>query len=424
MPYRHKLRFRIFLSYPLLGLLLSALMVAFVIVAFDSLERQMIGSYLIGELDHFIQQAERNPALSMQASKNWIIYKEAGGKLPDEIGFLSGYPEGIHDVDHNRHSYDVVIKAHNSARYYIVHDDTGLERLEYKLITYLFAAVVIILWMSAWSGLWLSKKVIEPISTLASRIRTLNLENSSDYISVDYTNDEVGMLALEFDVYKERLQALIQREREFTGNASHELRTPLAIIMAAAEGLLLRPDLPDDIRLRVERMQRSATEMKARLATLLSLARGPVSMNEATDKTELVAIIDRLTEEHRNLLSPQVQVIKKFNGSPRINASSPVISMLMGNLIRNAFTYTRQGSVTISLYEDAFVVADTGQGIDTDELNRIFERGYRGQASQGSGLGLAISRRICEYYGWQLKIDSVKDEGTQVQCLFSSDSTV
>lgn len=144
--------------------------------------------------------------------------------MPDEIGFLSGYPEGIHDVDHNRHSYDVVIKTHNSDRYYIVHDDTGLERLEYKLITYLFAAVVIILWMSAWSGLWLSKKVIEPISALASRIRTLNLENSTDYISVDYTNDEVGMLALEFDVYKERLQALIQREREFTGNASHELR--------------------------------------------------------------------------------------------------------------------------------------------------------------------------------------------------------
>ncbi len=421
MPYHHKIRSRIFLSYPLLGLLLSLFMITFLILAFESLERQVMGAYLVEELEHFIQMADRNPALSIQQSKNWTAYKVEDGKLPDEISFLSTYPEGIHDVEHGQHVYDVVIKAHNQAHYYIVYDDTGFETLEYNLITYLVAAVFIILWLATWYGLWLSKKVIEPIATLARRIKTLNPENSTEYLSEDYTNDEVGMLALEFDAYKERLQALVQREREFTGNASHELRTPLAIIMAASEGLLLR-DLPDDIRPRIERIQRSAIEMKERLATLLRLARSPVSTSEATDKIELTAIIDRLIEDHRSLLDKQVQVIKRVNGPPSINASPPIISMLMGNLIRNAFIYTSQGTVTISLDEHAFAVTDTGQGIDTDEIDRIFERGYRGASSQGSGLGLAISKRICEYYGWQLKIDSVKDQGTQVQWLFNSSS--
>jgi len=398
-------------------------MITFLILAFELLERQVMGDYLTEELEHFIQLTDRNPALSVQQSKNWIAYKVDDGKLPDEINFLSAYPEGIHDVEHNQHSYDIVIRAHNKANYYMVYDDTGLENLEYNLITYLVAAVFIILWFATWYGLWLSKKVIEPIATLARRIKTLNPENSTEYLSEDYANDEVGMLALEFDAYKERLQALIQREREFADNASHELRTPLAVIMATSEGLLLRPHLPNDIRRRLERIQRSATEMKGRLATLLRLARSPVSANEATDKTELAAIIERLIEDHRSLLGRQVQVIKRVNGPSSINASPPIISMLMGNLIRNAFVYTSQGTVTITLDEHVFAVTDTGQGIDTDEIKRIFERGYRGTLSQGSGLGLAISKRICEYYGWQLKIDSIKGQGTQVQWFFNSNST-
>lgn len=422
MPYRHKIRFRIFLSYPLLGFLLSLFMITFLVLAVDSLERQVMGAYLVEELDHFIQVTDRNPALLMQQSKNWTVYKVEDGKMPNEISFLSTYSEGIHDVEHNQHSYDVVIKRHGKKYYYMVYDDTGFETLEYNLITYLIAAVIIILWLATWYGLWLSKKVIEPIAALARRIKTLNPENSIEYLSKDYINDEVGMLALEFDAYKERLQALIQREREFTGNASHELRTPLAIIMAASEGLLLRSDLPEEIRPRIERIQRSAIEMKERLATLLGLARSPVSTNETTDKIELTTIIDQLIEDHRSLLNKQVKVIKKVNGPSRINASPPIISMLMGNLIRNAFIYTSQGSVTISLDEHAFVVTDTGRGIDKDEIDRIFERGYRGTSSQGNGLGLAISKRICEYYDWQLKIDSVKGKGTQVQWLFGSSS--
>lgn len=422
MPYHHKIRFRIFLSYPLLGFLLSLFMITFLILAFDSLEKQVMGAYLAEELDHFIQVTDRSPALSMQQSKNWTVYKVEDGKVPNEISFLSTYSEGIHDVEHNQHSYDVVIKRHGKNHYYIVYDDTGFEILEYNLTTYLIAAVIIILWLATWYGLWLSKKVIEPIATLARRIKTLNPENSTEYLSKDYTNDEVGMLALEFDAYKERLQALIQREREFTANASHELRTPLAIIMAASEGLLLRSDLPDEIRPRIERIQRSAIEMKERLATLLGLARSPVSTNETTDKIELTTIIDQLIEDHRGLLNKQVKIIKQVNGPSGINASPPIISMLMGNLIRNAFIYTSQGSVTIFLDEHAFAVTDTGQGIDKDEIDRIFERGYRGTSSQGSGLGLAISKRICEYYGWQLKVDSVKGKGTQVQWLFDSSS--
>jgi len=375
-------------------------------------------AYLTEELEHFIKLTEQNPALSTQRSKNWVVYKVDVNQHPEELAFLSGYPEGIYDVEHNRRGYDVAIKQLDKVRYYILYDDTDFELLEYDLMIYLLVAVLIILWLAIWYGLWFSKKVIEPVTSLAARIKTLNPENAAVYLVQDYTDDEVGILALEFDAYRERLQTLIQREREFTGNASHELRTPLAIIMAAAEGLLLRPELGIEIKQRLERIQRSARDMAERLDMLLSLARSPVNSREAMDKTELDAMLGQLIDDHVGLLAKEVKVIKKIQGNPSIHAPRPIISMVMSNLIKNAFTYTHQGEVTIALNEQSFVVLDTGQGIGPEEIAQVFKRGYRGAGSQGSGLGLAIAKRICEHYGWQLKIESSKNTGTQVRWLF------
>lgn len=419
MAYHHKIRFRIFLSYPVLGLVLSVFMLVFLKLAFISLERQFMDSYLTEELEHFIRLTEKDPALSSQQSKNWAIYKVDVNRHPEELAFLSGYPGGIYDVEHNQRGYDVAIKQIDKVRYYILYDDTDFETLEYHLMMYLLVAVVIIFWLTLWYGLWFSKKVIEPVTSLAARIKTLKPESSTAYLVQDYTNDEVGILALEFDAYRERLQALIQREREFTGNASHELRTPLAIIMAAAESLLLRPELGNDIKPRLERIQRSARDMAERLDMLLSLARSPVNSKESLDKTELEAMVGQLIDDHAGLLAKEVRVVRTIRGNPSINAPGPIVSMLMSNLIKNAFTYTRQGEVTITLDEQSFWVTDTGEGIAPDEVAQVFKRGYRGVSSEGSGLGLAIAKRICEHYGWQLRIDSCKNKGTQVQWLFN-----
>lgn len=375
-------------------------------------------SYLTEELEHFIKLSEQDPDLTVLSSKNWVVYKgDANNPYPDLL-FLSRYPEGIHDVEYNQHGYDVAIKKHNEVRYTLIYDDTDFETVERTLMVYLVATVIIILCLATWYGLWFSKKVIEPVASLASRIKKLNPEKASGYLSEDYTDDEVGMLALEFDAYSRRLQALIQREREFTGNASHELRTPLAVIMATSEGLLSKEGMPIDVAQRVERINRSAKEMAERLDTLLTLARNPVSAGESTDKTELVAIVEKLIDDYRGLLAREVTVAIKLQGHPGINAPGPMVSMLMGNLIKNAFSYTDKGTVTIFLSDHEISVADTGPGMDKFELEQAFERGYRGVSSQGSGLGLAISKRICEYYGWRLTIESEKNKGTTIHWRF------
>lgn len=418
MAYRHNIRFRIFVTYPVLGLLLGLFMLVFLKVSFQSLERRFLDTYLTEELDHFINLAEKDPGLALTRSKNWVVFKGDANNPYPELMFLSRYRDGIHDVVRNQHGYDVAIKTQNRMRYTLIYDDTDFEELEHNLILYLLTAVLIILCLAIWYGLWFSKKVIEPVASLASRIQLLDPEKASGYLAEDYTDDEVGILALEFDAYSRRLQALIQREREFTGNASHELRTPLAVIMAASEGLLAKPDICADTARRVDRIHRAAREMAERLDTLLTLARTPVSADEAADKTDLADLIEQLVDDHGALLAGEVKVIKEIQGHPAVPAPRPIVSMLMGNLIKNAFLYTREGSVTIRLTEHEFAVEDTGQGIDEKDLGRIFDRGFRGSRSRGCGLGLAISKRICEHYRWRLTVDSVKQAGTLVRWRF------
>ena len=393
-------------------------MLIFLKISFQSLERKFLDSFLNEELDHFIQLSEHNPDLTIQRSKNWVIYKGDANNPNPELSFLSRYPEGIHDVEINQHSYDVSIKKNQGVRYILINNDTDFEVLESHLTIYLISAVLIILALATWYGLRFSKKVIEPVTSLASRIKMMNPERETRYLSDDYTNDEVGILALEFDAYSRRLQALVHREREFTGNASHELRTPLAVILAASEGLLAKKELSQDIIQRIERIQRSAKEMADRLETLLALARNRINAGESVHKTELASLLDQIIEDHGPLLTKGVRVIKNIQSNPSIHASGPIISMLMSNLIKNAFLYTRQGSVTIGLNEHEFFVIDTGCGIDKDEMKQIFERGFRGKSSRGKGLGLSIAKRICEYYGWQLNIESGKNKGTVARWLF------
>jgi len=79
----------------------------------------------------------------------------------------------------------------------------------------------------------------------------------------------------------------------------------------------------------------------------------------------------------------------------------------LGNLIVNAFKYTREGEIRISVLGDRVEVRDTGPGIPEEEAAKLFERGYRGSSSEGSkggGIGLAIVRRLCELYDWKVSL--------------------
>ena len=112
-----------------------------------------------------------------------------------------------------------------------------------------------------------------------------------------------------------------------------------------------------------------------------------------------------------------------------------VLSIVLGNILGNAFSYTRNGKITVTLDFDYISVADTGVGMDETAVRKAFEPFYRASREddhhlnppgqhqghhQGhhQGLGLAIVQHSCRNYDWEIQLDSVPDEGTRVRINF------
>ncbi len=226
-----------------------------------------------------------------------------------------------------------------------------------------------------------------------------------------------------------------QSRRELIVNVSHELRTPIANIRGHAESLLLAAEAPEGAATSPEETKRYLTiiareseRLSALVDDLLALARAeagelrleirPVSVSGVFDEVyEALAPLAR--RERQVTLTREVA-----DDTPSVLADRQRLAQILLNLARNAITYTPAGGiVSLSVerpdhYHLRLVVADTGIGIPQEELDRVFERFYRADASRaratgGFGLGLAIVRDLAEAMGSVVTAESVVGQGSR-----------
>lgn len=224
------------------------------------------------------------------------------------------------------------------------------------------------------------------------------------------------------------IQDAFDRQRRFLGDASHELRTPLAILQADLENE--RVGLPEgsDARKQTESHLEEVGRMSLLVTDLLTLSRldergGTHHEMTAVDVGNIVReTVDRLRSvaQRQGIAVTTSPVPHKVEGV----ANKELLAHALSNVIKNAITYnTAGGTVTvIPTTEDAFAVirvVDTGIGIAKEELDNIFDRFYRTDASRsrqtgGSGLGLAIVQSIMKQCNGSVQVESVPGNGTTV----------
>ncbi|MBE9507016.1 MAG: GHKL domain-containing protein [Chloroflexi bacterium] len=233
---------------------------------------------------------------------------------------------------------------------------------------------------------------------------------------------DLALFVLEDLTAQQRQEAFY---RTFISNVSHELKTPLTVIQGhvAAMGDGLAADDPRQTSRRV------VAEETARLTQLVdnllllsrlempdfSLDRRPVNL-EAVVEDAILQLSD-LAEARRISLS-----LQRENSMPRIMADRARLKQVFINLLDNGIKYNRKGgavTVRLSTDEERVIaqVADTGEGIPTQDLPHVFEKMYRAERRQGryvegSGLGLSIVQRIVEQHGGSISVKSQVGEGT------------
>lgn len=204
-----------------------------------------------------------------------------------------------------------------------------------------------------------------------------------------------------------RFEHEYEERKIFIGNASHELQTPLAACSNRIEIMLDRTDLNADVAEELVKLHRSLQHLIRLNKTLLLLSKnenGQFPDVTDVDFSQLVADAVELNEEVYSHKSLDVDV--KENGRFVCSINEQMASVLVNNLVKNAFVYTVPGEkLKITIEADGFTIANSGE--TPLDRNGLFRRFYQpsGRREGSTGLGLALAHSVCVRNGLEISYD-------------------
>lgn len=211
--------------------------------------------------------------------------------------------------------------------------------------------------------------------------------------------------------------------RALIASVSHELRNPLTAVLGHTELLLEHGDLSPHTRAQIAVIDAAGERMLRLVAENLSNADAPAPPPTAMNPVDVGRVLAASVESFRPAANAG-GVTLTLEVEPELIAHADAFRLrqVIDNLLTNAVKYTpADGAVTITATEDgtalSITVADTGIGIEPDELPHIFEPYFRGQSARdsgttGSGIGMGIVREILDDHGGTVSVDSAPGVGT------------
>jgi len=276
-------------------------------------------------------------------------------------------------------------------------------------------------------GYRIARHGIRPVEEIAATARRITSTNLRERIGSEGYPSELASLAGTFNEMLTRLEESFERISRFTADIAHDLRTPVNNIRGEAEVALARSRTVDEYRDVLESSLEEAVRLSELIGDLLFLARAE---SPSTDlHREHVNIGELLTtvRDYYDASATDAGILLVVNDGAESLSSELDRSLMLravSNLVSNAIAHTPTGgTVTLAATdEDAAIrieVSDTGGGIPTEALPRVFDRFFRvdpsrSKASGGSGLGLAIVQSILTIHGGAAEILSQLGRGTRV----------
>jgi signal transduction histidine kinase len=425
MPVRRSLRNRVAVTLAIFSGVVSLALATIIYLASQDLERRLIDETLTAELDDYVVRRERNPHSLPERTatiRAFVIPPDGNrAQAPKAVTELS---PGGHRLVLEGIPYRAAVRQVGEQRFAVLYDVSALKRREQGFLLMLAGSVLLITLISAFAGRWLAGRTIAPVTELIRRVSERHPEEEAPPpLAKQFPWYEIQRLAADFDSYLLRLHDFIERERLFTGDISHELRTPLAVIQGATDLLMADPDIDRKNRLRIARIERAVAEMGEISGALLALAREQETQAVQGGDCDVVAVVEELVSRHRQLLHDKpVALAVDVVEPPQVAADHAVLAMVIGNLLRNALTFTDVGEVRIRLESGAVQVEDTGQGLQVPDIQQLFDPYVRGGKSRGAGLGLSLVQRLCDRQGWKVTLANRPDGGTIARLIFTNDS--
>ncbi|MCU0497038.1 MAG: HAMP domain-containing histidine kinase [Anaerolineae bacterium] len=297
----------------------------------------------------------------------------------------------------------------------------GVSRAAQILLVVVLVSCTLAIIGSTLLSRWLAHRVLRPIENI-TRTASHVVGTKDLALRLEWSGpmDELGQLNAVFNQMMERLEKLFTVQQRFVADVSHELRTPITAICGNLE-MIRRYGMDDES---LDAINKEAERLKRLVNDLLLLARADYGgIDFDLYPLELDTIVMDSYRSGLALTKERQLTLKVLHIEPlRIQGNGDRLRQLMLNLLDNAVKFTPNGgTITLSLRqkgEQAVIeVADTGIGIQPDDLERIFDRFYQSDPSRvhnggGFGLGLSIAKWIVDSHHGEISAHSTYGQGT------------
>jgi len=386
------------------------------------MEELLVRQALDLEAEYFWKQRQENSQFPLPDTRNLTAFFQDDPKMPEELRNLG---PGFHDLKGHHHSYNALVSERQSDRLILIFEGEQVRALSLWFGLVPLALVLIFVYASLFLVYRFYRSSVSPVARLADQVESLQLESSQspDFDVSDLpqgTDREIVVLGDALKHLVQRVNNFVSREREFTRDVSHELRSPLTVMRVACDLVLKDDALAERVRKPVTKIQRAAVQMTNLVEAFLLLAREPDRDIEAS----MVCVNDLIAEEvdRASILLEDRSVIVKTDFFNRLLIRAPerVVSVVLNNLLRNACTYTDEGSVMVSIQGTEVTITDTGIGMSEQDRDLAFHAFSRGSQARpgGHGVGLNIVGKLSDRFGWPVTLRSAPGAGTTALVVF------
>jgi signal transduction histidine kinase len=422
---RRSFRFRVAINFAGFGALVSLLLCTGVYVFAHDMGQRLMDETLQAEMQDYLARLKGNPMAQLPATLTLSGYVLDGSRSDSAVPpTLHALAAGKHDIVLDGMSHRVLASERSGRRYLFLFNESLQFKRERDSLLFLGMGALVMTLLSALGGFWLARRVVAPVTELATRVGAAGPDGASLLDAADRNRDELEELAIVFERYLARIQSCMERERDFTANVSHELRTPLAIIRGAVEVLEEDAALSREQRQCLDRIERASHDMADLTSALLHLAREESVRTTESESCDMTGVVRETVEKYRTLNEDRALDIRMdIPRDVNLPVARTLAVVVVDNLVGNALHHAGSTRIDIRLEQDHLVIRDSGAGIAASDLGQVFLRHYRGAHSAGAGIGLSLVKRICELHGWEVQIESAPGHGTTVSLLFSPASS-
>ncbi|GAA6152274.1 sensor histidine kinase [Pseudoteredinibacter isoporae] len=267
-----------------------------------------------------------------------------------------------------------------------------------------FYIAIFVIFLFSMLALLLFRRISQPVNALAEWADQLAIDDLKGS-PPDFRFKELNVVAQKLDEAFKRTAETVEKEHRFLQYASHELRTPIAVASGNLELLdkfSSLDRLSDDEKSAIERIKYSVRDMRLLTETLLWLNRSD-SIVPPTETIDIKILCQNSIDDNRYLLKGK-SVSVEFSG-PSCPVDVPLVfcSILISNLIRNAFQHTQEGGVEVNVSPGSLTILNWEAGNQSSyEVSDSEQVGF--------GLGLDLVEQIAERMGWNYACE-ITDKG-------------